>query len=280
MKEGLLDKYKALYISGQNLERGAATKIKSWVQNGGTVFATAGAARKDEFDEPLKDLDEVLGRGAVKTSVRFRGALRQKMELPFLKPLDRVTIGAQSFDALASKETFEPMKGAQVLGTFADKNPAIIKNTFGKGAAYYVSTLPGQALLHKAFPNVPMGKGGEEKNSSHFEPINFDATAREVILRPLLDANILPDASTPQRGVVMGRLASPRSTVVPIVNLAEQHDGKLKNVQLTLTGMGKKPGKVWSCFHKGGIPFQYDGGKLTLTLPTLQTADVIVISQQ
>jgi hypothetical protein len=201
------------------------------------------------------------------------------MELLFLKPLDTVKVGAQSFDALASKETFTPAPGAQVLATYAgDNSPAWVRNSFGKGTAFYIGALPGQALIQKALPVVPMGKGGPESNSSHFEPINFNTVARDVILRPLRDANIAPDTSTTQRGIVTGRLASARSTVLPVINLAEQHDGAVKNLVVTVNNVDKKPGKVWSCFHKNGIPFKYENGQLTLTLPTLQTADVIVLS--
>jgi hypothetical protein len=280
VKEGLLKNYKVVYVSGQNLQRGAADKLKQWVQGGGVLYATAGAARKDEFDGPLTTLDEVLGRGAQKSYNRYHGPLRAKLELLFLKPLDTMKIGAQSLDVLASKEEFAAAPGAQVLATYAgDGSPAWVKNSFGQGAAFYTGALPGEAFVQKALPVVPMGKGGPESNSSHFEPVNFNATARAMILRPLTDAKIAPDTTTPQRGVVMGRLSSPRSTVVPIVNLAEQHDGTVKNVPITLTGIAKKPAKVWSCFHKNGVPFTYNNGTMTLTLPTLGAADVIVISQ-
>jgi hypothetical protein len=281
VKEGLLKNYKVLYVCGQNLQRSAADKLKQWVQNGGVLYATAGAARKDEFDEPLTTLDEVLGRGIAQSYQRYRGPLRAKLELLFLKPLDTVKIGAQSLDVLASKETFAAAPGAQVLATYAsDGSPAWVQNSFGKGSAFYTGALPGEAFVQKALPVVPMGKGGPESNSSHFEPVNFNATAREMILRPLRDAKLAPDTSTPQRGVVMGRLSSPRSTMVPVVNLAEQHDGVLKNVPITLTGIAQKPAKVWSCFHKDGVPFTYNDGTLTLTLPTLQAADIIVLSNR
>jgi hypothetical protein len=278
---GLLDKYKVLYVSGQNLQHDAAAKIKSWVNGGGTIYATAGAARKDEFDAPTTALNEVLGRGAQKSYDRYKGPLRAKIELLFLKPLDTVAVGTQSFDALASKETFAVSPKAQVLATYgSDKSPAWITNKFGKGTAYYIGALPGEAFIQKALPVIPAGKGGSEESPAFHEPMNFDEAARETILRPLRDAQVMPDTSTPQNGVIMGRLASARSTVLPIANLAQQREGTLKNLQVTMTGIAKKPTKVWSCFHQNGIPFEYDNGKLTLTLPTLQTADVVIIAAQ
>ena len=89
--DGLLKNYAALYVCGRNLERRAASAIQSWVATGGTLVATAGAARKDEFDEPLTILDPVLGRGPIKSQTLFKGPLRARLELLFEKPLDQIT---------------------------------------------------------------------------------------------------------------------------------------------------------------------------------------------
>ncbi|MDA1230132.1 MAG: hypothetical protein O2856_05105, partial [Planctomycetota bacterium] len=48
-----LDQYKVCYLSGPNLTRAAATKLRDWVASGGTLFLTAGAASRDEFNRPL-----------------------------------------------------------------------------------------------------------------------------------------------------------------------------------------------------------------------------------
>jgi hypothetical protein len=278
VKDGLLKNYKVLYVCGQNLERKAADGIKTWVQDGGVLYATAGAARKNEFDEPLTTLDEVLGRGAQQSYDRYHGPLRARLELLFLKPLDKVTIDGNSFDALASKEKFALAPEAQVLATYADGSPALVKQSFGKGAGYYTGVLPGEAYARAGLPLTPAGKGGDEGTPGTFEPLDFDTVARDAILRPLAENKVDPDVHIAHRGVVASRLASPRSTVLPIVNLAEDKDGALKNLAITLTGITKKPAKVWSCFHKNGVPFVYENGVLTLTLPSLQSADVIVIS--
>ena len=107
--------------------------------------------------------------------------------------------------------------------------------------------------------------------------MNFDDSARAAIVRPLRDANLRPDVTAAHRGVVTGRLSSPKSTVLPIVNMAEQHDGTLKGLHLTVHNVSQRPGKVWSAFHQGGVPFEYANNTLTITLPALQTADFVVI---
>ncbi|MFK5282358.1 hypothetical protein ACI3PL_22640, partial [Lacticaseibacillus paracasei] len=46
--------------SGPNLTFAAATKLKQWVKDGGTLWLTAGAASRDEFNRPLHVLDDIL----------------------------------------------------------------------------------------------------------------------------------------------------------------------------------------------------------------------------
>ena len=278
VRDGLLKNYNVVYMSGQNLDRKAASILKQWVHDGGALMATAGAARKDEFDEPLTTLDEVLGRGAQTSYRRYRGPLRAKMELLFEKPLDRVQTARASMDALCSKETFAPDVAAQVLGRYAtDNSAAWVLNRYGQGNAYYTGTLPGEAFVQKSLPVVPMGKGGPETNSSQFEPVDYNEAARAMILRPLTDLNLPPDVTIGHRSVVAGRLSSARSTVIPLVNLAQQHDGQLKDLSIVVDGIAAKPARVWSCFHRKGIPFTWQGGRLSITLPTLDAVDVVVI---
>ena len=131
-KEGLLKNYSVLYVCGQNLDRKAAKAIKEWVNAGGSMFATAGAARKDEFDASLTDLDEVLGRGKQVAYQRYKGPLRARLELLFEKPLDQIKPTAgESFKALCSLEEFEVIKGATVLATGKNGRAAWVENTFG-----------------------------------------------------------------------------------------------------------------------------------------------------
>ena len=136
---------------------------------------------KDEFDEPLTDLDAALGRGAATSQTLFQGPLRARLELLFEKPLAQVTLdGGRTLKALCSREDFSPASGATVLGKFADGKPAWISNTHGTGRAFYIGTLPGQAYLQPAIPFSPMGKGGTQTSPWMIEPLDFDTAARDV----------------------------------------------------------------------------------------------------
>ncbi len=60
VSEGLLEGYQVCYLSGPNLARPAADKLKAWVRGGGTLWLTAGAASLDEYNRPLTALEELV----------------------------------------------------------------------------------------------------------------------------------------------------------------------------------------------------------------------------
>jgi len=276
--DGLLNNYSVLYVCGQNLERKAALAVRDWVKRGGTIFATAGAARKDEFDAPLSELDGVLGRGKAVTAERYKGPLRARLELLFVKPLDTMTLAdGKSIPVLCSREEFAADRKAQVLATYHNGKPALIMNKYGKGRAFYTGALPGQAWVKAAMPVLPQGKGGPHDSPHMTEWQGWDAVAAGVALLPLQSARIVPDVVANHRGVVVNQLESAKSTVLTVVNLALEADGELKDVELRVTG-ARPIKRAWSCFHaQGSLLKGTDHGAAVIHLPTLGPADVVVL---
>ena len=281
--DGWLKGYKALYVCGRNLDRRAVSPIRDWVAGGGSVLFTAGAARLDQYDEPLSALDALVGRGAVTKATLYRGPLRAKLELLQLEPLDtaRLTLPRSSagaaFDVLASQERFVPAAGAKVLGTFGMAgSPALVRTTVGKGHGYYIGALPGQAYVRRGLmPARPMGKGGPETNFSQFEPVDFDVNAGEAILLPLREAGLAPECRVSHRGVVANILEGKDATLVTLVNLARNVDGKATDVELSLPALRLVRGV--STAAKAKATFKNDEGRATVKLRELDEADVLVI---
>jgi hypothetical protein len=278
--DGLLKNYAVLYVCGQNIERKAAAEVKAWVKAGGTLFATAGAARKNEFDEPMTELDEVLDRGKSLAYERYKGPLRARLELLFVKALDEMKLSdGKTLPVFCSREEFEPGKAAMVLARYKDGKPALIANECGKGRAYYTGTLPGQAWAKAALPVLPQGKGGPHTAPHMAEWLDHDAVAAAVILLPLQSAKLDPDVVANHRAVIINRLKSDRSTVITLVNLALEADGELKDVELRIAG-AKALKRAWSCFHaKGNLLSGAENGVGVVRLPTLGPADVLVLEQ-
>ncbi|NUQ63088.1 MAG: hypothetical protein HUU20_11480 [Pirellulales bacterium] len=276
--DGLLKNYSALYVCGQNLHRQAAAAIRSWVEAGGIVFATAGAARKDEADAPLTALDEVLGRSGQTAYQRYRGPLRARIELMFLPALDEIGLTDGSAVAVyGSREQFQVGPEAEVLGSYKDGKPGWITRRFGKGRGYYCGALPGQAFVKAALPTTPPGKGGPPGRPAMTEHLGHDPAAAAMILRPLEEAKIRPDVVVDHRGVVTNRLKAEGATILTVVNLALQADGPLKNVEIQVRNV-RPVQRAWSCFHpKGPLLKGADDRSVVLRLPAIGPADVVVL---
>lgn len=276
--DGLLKNYSAAYLCGQNLEHQAAAAVKEWVNAGGTVFATAGAARKDEADAPSAALDEVLGRGQAVAYERYKGPLRARLELLFVKALDEMKLAdGKALPVFCSREEFGMASNAQVLATYKNGKAAMIVNDFGKGRAYYTGTLPGQSWVKAALPVAPHGRGGPHTLPHMREWLEWDPVAADVILTPVRQAKIEPDVVANRRGVVVNRLASDKSTVLTVVNLALEADGELNDVELRVS-VTRPVKRAWSCFYpKGTLLKSQDKGVAVIRLPALGPADVVVL---
>ncbi len=281
VRDGYLQRYRALYVGGENMERATAKAVADWVKGGGVLYASAGAARKDEYDEPLPALSAPLGRGAQTSYMRCRGPVRSKLELLFLKPLDTVTLeGGGSFEAVGTVEKFGGGEDVAVLGRFADGSPAFVSRKHGAGRAYYIGAMPGEAWAKKALPVMPCGKGGPENRTRYpqFEPVAFDAPAASAILRPLKDAGIAPDLRADQPNVVCNRLAGPKGSVITVVNLGHGQKGPVQNLSVSIDGIASAR-KVWSYYQPKGLAHELKDGTLTIQLPEVKLADVVVVEQ-
>ena len=281
--EGRLKDYAVLYVCGLNLDRRAVTPIREWVNAGGSLFLTAGAARKDQYDEPLSDLDALVGRGRIEKATIYRGPLRAKLELLQLRPLDTLTLMPSPswvpmrLDAFASQEVFLPAAGAQVLGRFGHAaGPAMVRAVVGKGAGYYIGALPGQAYVRKGLmPPRPMGKGGPESNYSQIEPVELDHNAASAILMPQSFRDFQPEVKASHRGVVANILESDDATLVTLVNLARQADGPARDLKVTLRAV--RPAKNVSTATKRDAVFANQDNGVTVELTLLDDADVVVL---
>jgi hypothetical protein len=299
--EGRLKSYKAIYVVGQNLDTRCVAPIKSWVADGGTVVMTAGAARKDQYDQPLTELDALVGRTAViKSESRFKGALRAKLELPFAPKLGKVKSSSGTFESRVVREDFEAAAGAKTLATFEGAGPAVVKATTGKGSGYYIGTLPGQAMLFVGMPKRPAGKGGSDTNPVHFEPETLDATAAGLLLSPLTEAGVKPDVVTGSPMIVANVLDGPKATVVTVNRLGNPPAGwkagavgekgkslgyvfdptwpTAKNVKIVVNAVAK-PSKVYTALKAQGVTAEMSAKGLVITLPELDACDVVVLEK-
>ncbi len=197
--KGLLDGYSVCYFSGPNLTQAAAARLKQWVQKGGTLWLTAGAAARDEFDRPLSTLDDLLP--AVREGcVDLQTQTGSGRSLRALAVKDEVRWDGGSAAVLAAKQVLHPREGANVLARFKDESPAVVAGSAGEGRIVCAGFLPALAYIKsaldarnaieervKADPTADT-EGMLERSANPWE---FPEELRRFILTPTRDAHVV-----------------------------------------------------------------------------------------
>ena len=228
---GGLDQYTVCYLSGPNLTRTAAEKLREWVRRGGTLWLTAGAASRDEYNRPLRLLDELLPaeRGELIDLQKQRSSGRS---LVVLSPKDEVQWDGGGAGALAAKQSLTACPGSVKLATFKDHSPALVRGAAGKGTIYCAGWLPAlayikEALDHRNSLQAKVSDGAilsakEQEDAILLErtynPWKFPEAVRHLILTPVRSAEVkLPiTCSVPLVDAVLMR--HDRGLLVPLAN--------------------------------------------------------------
>ena len=260
----MLDAYRVCYLSGPNLTIAAATKLKQWVKNGGTLWLTAGAASRDEYNRPLNVLDDILPakRGDV---AELQSFLQSGRYLATLAAKDEVQWNGGTVDVLSVKQSLAPREGAVGLATFKDKSAALVRGNAGKGTVYCAGFLPALAYIKPALDarNALQKKvtdglalsASEAKDAPLLErtsnPWKFPAAVRDLILTPTRAAKItLPlTCSSPLVDAVF--MPHEKGILIPLANYTAEPIQKLTlriNVPRAIA-------KAESATH-GDIPFK------------------------
>lgn len=143
-----IDEYPAVYLPYPvMLTQKTATKLKQYVQNGGTLisegvpgyFGDVGHAGETQ---PNLGLAEVFG--AAEADVDFTPDLLDKLTLK----VGGHTVGGRFF-----KQVYRPTTG-RALGWYDGGSVAAVENHFGKGKTVLIGTFPGAAYFRKPNPDT------------------------------------------------------------------------------------------------------------------------------
>jgi hypothetical protein len=264
IERGLLDKYRVCYLSGPNLTRAAAVKLKAWVQNGGTLFLTAGAATKDEYNRPLDVLDDILPaqRGELTTMQKFQSSGRI---LSTLQSKDTVTWKEGKADVLSVKQSLTAKPGAETLATFANGSAAIVRNDNITVCGF----LPALSYIKTALDRRKVAEEAKHPLTERsYNPWEFPAEVRELFLastqsikRPIECSHALVDAVF---------MPSEKGIVIPLANYTLEPIDKLALKITTPKQIARAESAV-----RGAITFQ-QSDHIELTLP-LESNDFVML---
>jgi hypothetical protein len=277
---GQLDGRRVCYLSGPNLSRAAAEAVKAWVQKGGTLWLTAGAASRDEFNRPLHTLDELLPaeRGELQ-ELQKSGAAGRNLRTLASKDVAKWNDG--SADVLSVRQALIPRGGARVLASFANGLPAAVTGPAGSGAVYCTGFLPALSYIKTAQDarqalqdKVDQAKAGgaaltaeEQAGAALLErsknPWAFPADVRRFLLAPVRAAHCTAPIACSAPLVDAVYMTAEPGVLIPLANYTNEPIAKLSlRVQVPRPIM-----KVESA-RRGPVAFQQkDAGVVELTLP-------------
>lgn len=280
VERGVLDGYRVCYLSGPNLTRPAAERLCRWVGEGGTLWLASGAAQKDEYNRPLRSVDELMPatRGEVQELQAF---LHGGRSLHTLKAQDQVRWGeAIAVEALSVKQALTLRPGTELLATFEDGSPAVVFGSSGQGRVFCLGFLPAlayikaaetarnelQARVDAAGRNGAALSPGDSAQAALLErsynPWSFPAGIRDLILTPVRAAGV--DAplrcSVPLVDAVF--MACEQGVLIPLANYTLR---AIESLELEVA-VPRPVTRVESVRH-GPLQFaQADRGRVTVRL--------------
>lgn len=280
-QDGALSKYQVLFLADAHVSTAASRKIAQWVEQGGRLFATAGAGMFDETNRPNTVLRELLGVADQQLDAPADAQIAYiKQDLPFARVLDQVTL-AESLGAAkpAGAVATLPVVGVRaklkvasgdVVGKFSDGSAAIVRRTVGKGQTIACGFLPSLSYYHSAIPRRPVDRGSSDDAMAHFLPTEFHLGAAKLIGQ--LADDLPRRVSCSERLVEPMLIESPKGRLVILVNWTPQPIQGLK-VRLAKSLVA---GKV-TLAGGGAVTRKDDGDYVELTLD-LAVADAIKLA--
>ncbi|MBM3472342.1 MAG: hypothetical protein FJX75_03590 [Armatimonadetes bacterium] len=263
--QGVGQGYKALYVTESNLRRDAAAKIIAWVQAGGGLHLGAGAAVRDEYNEPLPDLLDLAGVKV--TSVdKPAGDYREHYGLHYTAPKGEVSLTAgdlwpqSALPLLGYRETSEATT-AQVLAQFADGSPAVYLNKAGAGSVLRFAFMPGLGYAKSADP-------GPDRLTVGYKPEQLPVLTAAARL-----AGVTPTLTIDSLLVEAQLLHGPREDALVLANWS---GGPLADVRIAIPG--KPVHKSARALSGAKVALSRDAKGISLSLP-LDATDVVILTR-
>jgi hypothetical protein len=174
--------YSVLYMTSPNIDEAAQTAILNWVQSGGMLVATPGAAVADRYNTPSNFLDVVLG-------LNPRVAIRDAIGNPVATPSEVLSSFGGTLEIAGPIQKLQPTPGTSVIGTFGSGEPAITSNSFGMGTALTYGFFPGLQYWVSQYVESPvydnphaLPKWGKAERQIAVAPARLAKTPRPVTL--------------------------------------------------------------------------------------------------
>lgn len=264
IETGSLKNFKVLYLTDWLVSRKASQAIDEWVKAGGVLYLSAGAATRDEFNEPYlpEFARTVWNENAAREFTSERHTYNERVDLPKIKPLTTVgvNLNGKSFDLPVIGARLALNDSTQPFAKFADGKTAGTEISYGKGKIIAVGFLPMLAY-------------GQTAN---FKPTTLEEKwmpAPRTIVKTALDAaKISPAVETNTPVVEADLLEGADGTAIVLANYTYQPIDSLQ-IDVKLTKPFRRAVSTEGVrINTSKIP----GGRTRLVLP-LNWTDIILL---
>ncbi|MEO8206248.1 MAG: hypothetical protein ABI615_08705, partial [Chthoniobacterales bacterium] len=275
--DGSAKDYALLFVVGANIRKEALSALNAYVTQGGTLVSSVPEVR-NQFDEPIPDGAKVFGANGIKSLKNDvpPGGIGNTGAIP---PLDTVSWAGKTIEIIAQKSAITPGPNAEILATFADGSPALVKAKKGTGTVYQYGFAPGLSYMRTDYG----------KNLRGVFPTALARNDKERKLATLPSAG-LPNVVKTSASMVSGRVTTNKdASVVGLVDygigaLGREHPNPaVRDVDFeTLPAFDvvveiscKKPDSVTGV-RSGELPWDHADGKLTVKVP-LRGVEMLIL---
>lgn len=264
IEAGKLEKYRVLYITDWNITRKASAEIDKWVKNGGILYMSAGAATRDEFNEPYtpKFTENVWIENPTEKITNDIDTFNERTVLPTIKPLTtaNVEINGKNFELPAIGIRLDLNQNLKSFAKFAD----------GKNAGAIMPYGKGQIIAVGFMPMLAYGKLANFKPDTLEE--KWKPEPREIIKKTLDLAQIEPVIRTNVPIVETNLLEGTEGSAIVLANYTYQ---PIKSLQIDVK-ISKPIKTAISVEGKSVKIIKQADGRVTLELP-LEWTDIIIL---
>ena len=250
-EDGILDRYRFLYLTDTSVRRASLRKIADWVRDGGAIWLSGGAGTRDELDEPADILTSALGVGSVEMKEQTK-----RLALPEGEP------------PASASEIYRIAADGQGVTTvrFEDGNPAQIVGKAGKGQYCSCAFRPGVLYEGTVRPhfNRYAGKGRIQKG--------WRQSRRDWITRFALEAALVRPVQVDRPCVEVALYRHPQQDLAMFLNYTGE--GPIKQMR-TKVKCTRRISAVESLRH-GRLGFTQEGDWVKFDLPLELTDSVIL----
>lgn len=201
IEAGKLKDFKVLYLTDWLISRKASQAIDEWIKAGGVLYLSAGAATRDEFNEPfLPEFSKAVWNAeAAPNFTSERHAYNERTDLPKIKPLTTVDINlnGKTFNLPAIGARLDLKESVPPFAKFADGKIAGTQVSYGSGKIIAVGFLPmlayGQLANFK--PTTLEEKWTDEPRSIIKTALEAAEISPAITTNtPVVEANLLTEA--------------------------------------------------------------------------------------